>query len=399
VRGVVVSVCGRRGAAGVALALAVCAPRPAVADVAGALEKAATFDPTTHFGDVGAITWHPVFQTRWTYVESPQADPRAVAGFSVPRARMTVIGTLLENLSFEVRFGTRSNGNATTEVGFAQVRWSDLRFRAGQFPLKLDLGEEPTPDGQTPNDLSTYANTFAGGETQGAQLLYDGPVRLVGTVGNGARSGFSELLSPIVADVAGTGRIDVPIGTARSPDIPVQVSFRQGQKVTARLGAIGHIQTKKATLSNPSAQAALAGGDFVVRGSGFSLLGSLSYLQLVPGGAPSVEDAGVMLLASLMAARRVELFAQFDAVWPLGARAPHPPGFAGGQPGTTQFRTVTLGTNYFVVPDSTRAKVQIDLQAMPDGQSTSIAQPITALGILASPGPQIAMRLQLTMAL
>ena len=169
--------------------------------------------------------------------------------------------------------------------------------------------------------------------------------------------------------------------------------------MTARLGAVGHIQTKRATPSNPSADAGLAGGDVVVQGSGFSLLGSFSYLQMAPGGGPNVEDAGVMLLGSVMAARRVEVWAQFDAIWPLGARAPQPKGVANGQPGTTQFRTMTLGSNYFILPDVTRAKVQLDLQTMFDAQSTSVVPPDAALGVLASPGPQIAMRLQLVMAL
>jgi hypothetical protein len=388
-----------RACASIAVALAVATPVRARADVDAVLEKAATFEPTIHFGQVGAITVLPLFQTRWTYVEAPRAEPRAVDGFSVPRARLGIDSTLMHSLSFFIRFGTKSNGSAATERAYADARWNDVSLRAGQLPLRLNLGEEPEPEGLSSADFSSYSSTFAGGATQGAQVTYDGPVRLIGTVGNGARSGFSELLSPLVADVATTGRVEVPIGMRRSELMTSEVSFRRGQNVTVRLGAVGHIQTRRSTPSDPSLGAGLAGGDVVVRGSGFAVIGSFSYMKLVPGGAPTVEQVGAMVLASLMAARRVELWAQLDALWPIGDKAPFPKMFANGQPGTTKFRTMTVGADYFILPGVNRAKIQVDLQTMFDGQATSIVEPNTALGVLATPGAQIAARVQLVMAL
>ncbi|HSQ67857.1 MAG TPA: hypothetical protein VLM85_31820 [Polyangiaceae bacterium] len=373
---------------------------PALARAEDVLEKAAAFDPTLRFGDVGALTIEPLLQTRWTVVEAGAPEPQSATGFSVPRARLTLTTSLFDAVSFRLRVGAKSDGSARFEQAYVEGRWRRLRARAGQFSLHLNAGEEPLPQELSSTEYSTYANTFAGGQTQGLELVYIGPVRVKGVVGNGARTGFSELLSPIVADVALTGRVEVPITARERAFAPlVEPSFRRGQRVTARIGATAHFQTKGATGSNPANEVELASADVDVRGSGFSIVASASYLRLAPVGTTPNEQVGFMAFASFFVARRVELWGQFDVVWPIGTVTPMPASFASGQPGTTPLRTLTTGANFFVVPNTNRLKVQIDLQTIFDPQSTSILPSDVSRGVLATSGPQVASRLQIVVAL
>jgi hypothetical protein len=369
------------------------------ADVGEALEKAATFDPTLHFGKVGAIELEPMLQARWTGVEAANVTNESVVGFSVPRARLAVTTTLFDVVSFRLRVGSSSNGSAIFQQAYAEAHWKAFRVCAGQFDLKLNEGEVPSAQDLSSADFSSYANTFAGGETQGISFRYDGPLRVTATLGNGARSGFSELLSPLVADLATTVNMEIPLGSRRVQPHGSQASFRRGQKTTGRIAVIGHFQTKGTTASAPSNDVVIGSADAALRGSGFSLLASVSYMAIAESGSPTAETAGVMLLASVFAARRVELWGQFDAIYPLGSRAPFPPGVASGQPGTTLFRTLTVGSNFYIVPDCHRLKIQVDLQTMFDGEKTSLIPPNPALGVLSASGAQVAARVQLVASL
>jgi hypothetical protein len=195
-----------------------------------------------------------------------------------------------------------------------------------------------------------------------------------------------------------TGRFEVPIGPQGLGDYDSQASFRQNQPLNARVGVTGHYQAR-GRHTGPAYDMELLGGDFGIRGSGFAVFASGTYFQLAPVGQTTVKLAGMLVYGSLFLARGVETFAQFDGTWPLGDRAPFPPGVANGQPGTTMFRTITIGSNFFIVPDVNRLKVQMDVQAMLDAQDTSIIPPNAALGVLNATGPQVAGRVQLVVAL
>src|SRR5207253_7524690 len=71
-----------------------------------ALERAASLDPTVHFGDVGAMTFQPLLQARWTGAECAGTDPTTVVGFSVPRARLTTTASMLD--AFRLRLDRKS---------------------------------------------------------------------------------------------------------------------------------------------------------------------------------------------------------------------------------------------------------------------------------------------------
>jgi hypothetical protein len=380
----------------IALALSRCALRAEAEDV---LEKIATLDPTVRFADGSSITIAPVLQTRWTGTETIGEYRDKVTGFSVPRARLVLTTRLFEHYRIRLRIGSSSNGSATFQQAYAQANWQNFQVRAGQLPLKLNIGEEPLAEGLSSVDYSSYSNTFAGGQTQGIEFAYHGPVRLRATLGNGARSGFSELLSPLVADVATTGRFEIPIGPQQKSDYDSQASLPSREALNARIGIVGHYQAKSARSANPANNVELVGADVALRGGGLSLQASGTYLQIRQDGLPTVQSAGVMLFASSFLARRVEVFGQFDAIWPLGQKVAFPPGFASGQPGTTRFRTLTVGSNFFIVPDVHRFKIQMDLQTMFDGQLTSIVPASPARGVLKSTDPQLAVRVQLVVAL
>jgi len=333
-----------------------------------------------------------MLEARWTGTEAVRASPSSVTGFSVPRARLFVTGGLFDVVTARLRVGAKSDGSASFEQAYVEARWKHVRARAGQFNLFLNAGEEPQAQSLSSVDYASYANVFGGGQTQGVELSWSGPVRLVATIGNGARSGFSELLSPMVADIATTGRVEIPIGEHDDAWLDSMPSFRKHQKTAARIAAIGHYQ-------HATNDVVVMGGDISVRGSGFAIIASGTYARFTQPNVPLAEEAGLLVNGSLFLSRRVEVWVQFDGIWPLGAHAPLPPNAASGQPGTTLFRTISTGASYYIVPDSNRLKVQLDADAHLDAQSTSAVPSNAALGVLAAAGPQVAIRVQIVMSL
>jgi len=371
----------------------------ATAGAESALDQAARLDPTFRFGGGGSLTVAPLLQARWTGAETGGDERRTVEGFSIPRARLITTTKFFEGFQIRLRIGSGQGGGVSMQQAYADARSGNFQLLVGQMPLVINSPEEPSPEGLSTADYSAYSNTFAGGTTQGIRASYRGKVRFIVTVGNGARSAYSELLSPLVADIATTGRVELPIGDQANTEYLSMASFRKRQNVSARLGLTGHFQNRRRTNANPANDIEVVSADAGIRGAGFSISASAAYLRLAQTGLPVVASAGFWLFGSIFPARRVEVFAQFDAIYPLGERAPFPAGFASGQPGTTLFRTLTYGSNFYLVPDMQRLKIQADMQTMFDGQSTSIVPPNTALGVLSASGLQISGRVQLVVAL
>jgi hypothetical protein len=301
---------------------------------------------------------------------------------------------VLDIASAVLRVGVRSDGTAHFERAYVEAKWRGLRIRGGQMHLPLNAGEEPEAQRLSAVDFCSYSNFFAGGETQGVELQASARrARFVATIGNGARTGFTELLSPIVADIAVTGRTEIAIGARDALKLDSTASFRDGKKTAARVAAVAHYQSTKTN------DVEFVGGDVDVRGSGFSILASATYMRLAQTGRPLVEQAGAMVFASIFASRIVELWLQFDAIVPLGSRTPLPPNVANGQPGTTPFRTLSFGSNVYVLPNVHRLKLQLDLQTMFDAQTTSAVPADPTMGVLPAAGPQVAMRAQVVFSL
>jgi len=362
------------------------------------LERAARLDPTFHFAGGGSLTIAPLLQARWTATETGGQDRRTVEGFSIPRARLITTTKFFEGFQVRIRIGSSSAGSVSLQQAYADAKSGDYQLRVGQMPLVVNSAEEPSVQGLSTADFSAYSNTFGGGTTQGIQGAYRGPVRVIATFGNGARSGSSELLSPLVADIAGTLRFELPIGAQAPFEYLSMASFRDHRNESARIGLTGHYQVHGKNRTYP-ANVEFVSADAGFRGHGFSLMASATYLRLAQEGAATVESAGLWLFGSLFPSRIVEVFAQFDAIYPLGEHAPFPPGFAQGQPGTTRFRTFTGGSNFYLIPNTQKLKIQADLQTMIDGQATSIVPANASLGVLSATGLQISGRLQLLVAL
>lgn len=71
----------RRAAAGCVVALALLSRgAPAFADADHVLEQAAVFDPTVHFGKVGAMTFQPLLQTMFDGETTSIVPPNAALG-------------------------------------------------------------------------------------------------------------------------------------------------------------------------------------------------------------------------------------------------------------------------------------------------------------------------------
>src|SRR6478752_9940691 len=217
-----------------------------------ALERAARLDPTFYFGGGGSLTIAPLLQARWTAAETGGEERRTVEGFSIPRARLITTTKFFEGFQVRVRIGSSSAGSVSLQQAYADAKAGDYQLRVGQMPLVINSAEEPSAQGTSSADFSSYSNTFGGGTTQGLQAAYRGPIRVIATLGNGVRSGSSELLSPLVADIASSLRLELPIGPQAPFDYLSMASFRTGQKVNARWGATMHYQVHGKDRAYPS---------------------------------------------------------------------------------------------------------------------------------------------------
>jgi len=249
-------------------------------------ERAAHFDPTIRFSGGGSLTIAPLLQTRWTAAETGGNERRTVEGFSIPRARLITTYKFFDGFQIRLRVGSSPSSNLSMQQAYADLKSGDYQLRVGQMPLVINSAEEPSAQGTSSADFSSYSNTFGGGTTQGLQAAYRGPIRVIATLGNGVRSGSSELLSPLVADIASSLRLELPIGPQAPFDYLSMASFRTGQKVNARWGATMHYQVHGKDRAYPSDVEFLS-ADLGVRGSGFSLLASTAYLRRSPSDSES----------------------------------------------------------------------------------------------------------------
>jgi hypothetical protein len=328
--------------------------------------------------------------------DSPADERNVSSTFSVPRGRLWVGVGITPHAEAFIRLGSTPTGEIKLERAFADFVFWKLRVRFGRFFLSMRIPDDFSVHFLQSVDFSSTDNVFDPGSAQGAQVhLAHDWLRATLSITDGLRTGFSEILNPFKADVAVTGRVELrALGDwGQFADTVSWLPGRPALKVVLA----AHYQTGGATGKSTDADLVYLTGGLHAELWRFSLVldGTWLYLEYLdetqPQGA-SFWQLGLVAQAGALIVEHLELWARFDAVFSDGVVRP---ALATMRPGTTDFRTVSGGVNFYLLPPTHRVKLQLDFQYMFDPQSTSLVPAWLANGVLATDtGQQWALRAQ-----
>jgi hypothetical protein len=380
--------------------LATAAPgeAPAATEAPAPSAVAAIPDLTWRSGDVW---FRPggVLQLRYTLNERPElsGDTGTTSRFSVPRVRAILNGGLTDYLSFRVRLGVLSGGNARFEQAYSDVKLSEyLSLRAGILFLPASIGDDPAPQDLQGIDYSQYGLQTSGGNAAaaGARATF-GRVRAQAYFSNGLRTGFSEFAAPVAASVAVTGRVEARLLTEDGFNRFDTESSFIGSDLALRVGAAAHYQKGRSDGTLPDGDLQQYTADVSLEGSGFNLLVAGRLLRVHPDTGNTTLDPGLLAQAGVFINERLEFWTRYDALFSDGQVHSFPDDRNGLQ---DNYQAIGAGINGYLIPGRNMAKLQADFTYVPDPIASTWADASDNSGVLLTEtDSQWALRLQLVL--
>ncbi|MEL7471802.1 MAG: porin [Planctomycetota bacterium] len=348
-------------------------------------------------------------------------------GFDLKRARLIFQGNVINpDLTFYVEgaFDDAADGETSGSEGSFTLLdyWGQYQFdngvalKWGQF--KAPVTRERMVDARhlLAADRSTVDEVFNAGRTQGIALTYrDDNIGLIFSVNDGARSGNTPWHTSAgsaytgVAGISGAVPAEADISLTLRGDFKLAgdwerfadfTSFRGAQDVAAMIGGAIHWQHGGDTAAYSGAgQVGFPESDVVVytidasvEGDGWNVFGAFIGTYGDPDSGDEVDNYGAVVQGGVFVADQWELFGRWDAIFPDDDSA-----------GDDDFHTITVGTNYYFVPESHAAKFTADFQWFLEepGNNTPVAtlapSSTTAL-VPSSDDDQFAVRFQMQLA-
>ncbi len=304
-------------------------------------------------------------------------------GFEVNKLYMDFTGNMItEELTYKIRGEFQSDADNTIDESFdgdfeledawAQYDWDNgVSLRWGQFKVPSTF-EEFYVDShyQLAADRSVTGEAFSAGYTQGIALSYRNDA-FGGTIAvdDGAKTANTPYYSAAEADIGLTGRADFKFA-GDWEQFNDFTSFR-GSPFAARAGAGIHWQHNGDTAAFVAGAAAPTPeydliqwtADVSLEGSGWNAFAAVvgrwidpdSAFMLPSGGtADDGHDWGVIIQGGFFPMEKLELFARWDAIFPDEDLY--------GDGLDEDFHTVTIGGNWYFIPESHAAKFTTDIQ-------------------------------------
>ena len=350
----------------------------------------------------GQVWFRPggVLQVRYTLNERSELSGEAAttSRFSVPRVRLILNGGFTDYLSFRVRVGVLSGGDARFEQAYSDVKLGEhITLRAGILFLPASIGDDPGPQDLQGIDYSQYGLQTSGGNAAaaGARATF-GRLRGHAYFSNGLRTGFSEFAAPVAARLAVTGRVEARLLTKDGFDrFDTESSFR-GSDLALRLGAAAHYQQGRADSTLPNGDLQQYTADIALESSGFSVRVAGRLLRVHPETGNTTLDPGLLAQAGVFVSERIELWARYDALFSDGQVHSFPDDRNGLQ---DNYQAIGAGINGYLIPGRNMAKLQADFTYVPDPIAATWAQASDNSGVLlTNSGSQWALRTQLVLA-
>ena len=314
-------------------------------------------------------------------------------GFDAKRTRLIFQGNILNpNLSFYIEGGFDGAGDSesSNNGNFNLLEaWGNYNFdngwgvKFGQFRVPLTRENMVDARHQLAADRSVTDSVFAADRTQGVAVHYRGDnLGFVASINDGAANRSTPFWTAAgagglatEADIAITARLEYMFAGdwGRFEDF---TSFRNSDDIAVLLGGSVHWQQGGET-------AAFAGGaevamtdydlftysiDLSVEGNGWNAFGAFTGVTVDASGASDVDNYGWLIQGGFFVADQLEIFGRWDSVYADNTF----------DPADEDFNTLTVGANYYFVPESHAAKFTFDVQYFLDDPSESAPVAATA---------------------
>ena len=315
-------------------------------------------------------------------------DDDTTLGFSMRRAKVEGSGVITDSIEgkFVITFD-RSTGDTVLEDVLVEWEINDtLSATIGQFKLPFAREEFITSKRQLFHERSSANETFNQDRSQGVQLnLAADTWRAALALSDGFNTDNTAFNSDAEADYAVTARAEFKFGDADWKAYNQFTSFR-GASAGAMIGAAAHWQSAQDTNPALPDNAEMLGltADASYMADGWNLFGSFVWMNQ-DDGTDDFDDMGVVVQGGLFFTDQLEGIARWSAVFPDSNRA-----------NDQDYSDLSLGMNYYIVPESHAAKFTAAVVYSFDATSESIVSTSTGHNLLASDEDgQIALTLQL----
>lgn len=335
-------------------------------------------------------TWfkfYGFFQLRYLTGRHDSAEDGRVAGggFTLRRTRLFFSGHLTNWMSALIRVGTKGDGSINLEQAYADFQWKRLNLRLGQWYLPVFQEQSLSPDSMLGIEFSAVSSAFTGGQTQGARLLYDlDRTRLQISASNGLGSGYTEVGSPNVANIALNFRAENVQGDDDYSRFNVGSAF-PGETWTA-LAGFGLYYQSGGELRGDAVELGNINGDVTLKGHGLNLhLSASGILTENSDGRRSVQ-AGFVTQGGVFIFPWTELYGRYEAIFSEDRQADDSSLY-------TQFRGYTAGVNQYFFPER-GLRLQADFVYYPDPEDGVLVPTDPNSGLFESVGSQWTIRTQ-----
>lgn len=282
-------------------------------------------------------------------------------GFSMRRARLIFSGQLTKQLGFNL------TTNATTSDGVIEMldAWADWKFengvkvKWGQFKLPLLREESISDTYQLAIERSIANEAFTQSRSQGVEVSWAGEeVRVAGAFSDGLKTLNTTFDSALESDYALTGRVDYKwAGEWKDFD---RLSSWRGSHYAGSVGAAVHWQDGGETNATVDQSVLQYTIDTLAKGDGWNIYAAFIGRNTEPAGGSSFDDFGYVVQGGYFFTDQLEGFGRFSHVLPDDNRA-----------NGDEFKEVTAGVNYYVLPQSNALKITGDVFWALDDQSGS----------------------------
>jgi len=296
-------------------------------------------------------------------------EKQVTQGFDVARARFHLGVGLTEFVALYMRIGVVAGGNFSFQRAFIDLKWKYLRLRAGLFMNETIAESLINPNDLYFNDYSILENVFSPGSSKGVMFTYLRK-RFSINLGysDGLRTGFSEIRSAARADFAVTLRSQYAWGERGLGGFNRLIS-RRGTPLGIRLGGAVHYQDGGRSQGTADVKIAFGTVDLSVRGSGWSLLASMTSGQDGRTGTSEqlqnieVVSTSASVMGGYFVMDDLQVFGQYAFVSKPNFQGEPPPAIPGlTESGPSSFQAFGVGFSYFVIPGHDNVKLSSDFQ-------------------------------------
>ncbi len=321
-------------------------------------------------------------QFRYTFNHRDETEPPGgdedTEGFSLNRVRLFFDSNPFENVSARVRTTfSRSTGEASLDQAYATFTLADeYKLRLGQFSLPLFRDENISAEKQLTVNASTVDELFNQGTIQGVMLMREwDAVRFWAAFSDGVRSANKDFDSDEKSDFAVSTRWEWLIAGDSWSRFDDYTSFR-GSTFATTFGAAAHYETGgRSTEFRDDVDLLYLTADLGIEGDGWNAFLAAVAANTDDAAGDSFLDSGYIAQGGFFVTDHTELFGRFDIIVADDDRVER-----GGN-----FRTITVGANYYFFPGSHALKFTTNLIWFLDEEATSLAPTSTNTGLLPSP--------------